>query len=123
MIVAVVSEEPGAEGPHDSSTIGLRKVDLKMLEKVEATGIPLVVVMLSGRPLIISDHIDKWDAFVAAWLPGTEGGDALADVLNGDVDFNGKLSFTWPKSVEQEPINIGDETYDPLYPYGAGLNY
>lgn len=118
-----MSEEPGAEGPHDSATLALRDVDEEMLANVEAAGVPLVVVVLSGRPLIVTDHVDKWNAFVAGWLPGTEGGDALADVLNGDVDFNGKLSFSWPKSVEQEPINIGDESYDPLYPYGAGLTY
>ena len=103
--------------------MALRSVDEEMLARVEAAGIPLVVIMLSGRPLIISDHIDKWDAFVAGWLPGSEGGDALADVLNGDVNFGGKLSFTWPRSVEQQPINIGDEEYDPLYPYGAGITY
>ena len=103
--------------------MALRSVDEKMLAKVEAAGIPLVVIMLSGRPLIISEHVDKWNAFVAGWLPGTEGGDAFADVLNGDVNFAGKLSFTWPKSVEQQPINVGDEEYDPLYPYGAGITY
>lgn len=80
----------------------------------------MVVITVSGRPLMISDHIKDWDAFVAAWLPGTEG-QGVADALFGDYDFTGKLSFTWPKRFEQIPMHPGDEEYDPLFPFGYGL--
>ena len=78
--------------------------------------------MVSGRPMIVSSNIGNWDAFVAAWLPGTEGA-GVADVLFGDYDFQGKLSFTWPRENYQIPINVGDSTYDPLYAFGYGLSY
>ena len=78
--------------------------------------------MLSGRPLIIEKHIDKWDGFVAAWLPGMAG-EGVADVLFGDYSPTGKLSFSWPRSIDQLPINEGDADYDPLFPLGYGLTY
>jgi len=78
----------------------------------------VVVILISGRPLIISDRIDKWDALVAAWLPGTEG-QGVADVIFGDVPFTGKLSFTWPVNTDQLPV--GREEGDPLFPFGFGL--
>jgi beta-glucosidase len=77
----------------------------------------LVVILISGRPLIVADYLDEWDAFVAAWLPGTEG-QGVADALFGDVPFSGKLPYTWPKSIEQLPHKQGD---DPLFPLGYGL--
>jgi len=83
---------------------------------------------LSGRPLWVNKEINSSDAFVAAWLPGSEGG-GIADVLftnpEGEVqyDFTGRLSFSWPKYVHQTVINLGDEGYDPLFPYGYGMNY
>jgi beta-glucosidase len=85
-------------------------------------GMPLVVVLLSGRPVIIDNVIDKADAFVAAWLPGTEG-HGVTDVLFGDFKPVGKLSFSWPRSMDQIPINVGDRNYDPLFKYGYGLSY
>ena len=81
----------------------------------------LTVVLVSGRPLIISEQIDDWDAVVAAWLPGTEG-DGVADVLFGDRPFSGKLPYTWPRSAKQLPFDF--ETLDPsepLFPFGFGL--
>ncbi len=72
-----------------------------------------MVVLLSGRPVIIDKVIDIADAFVAAWLPGTEGR-GVTDVLFGDFNFKGKLSFSWPRSMDQIPINVGDAGYDPL---------
>ena len=77
--------------------------------------------MITGRPMDISAIADKCDAIVAAWLPGTEGG-GIAEVLYGNYEFPGKLSASWPRSTAQEPVNVGDATYDPLYPYDYGLN-
>ena len=72
--------------------------------------------------MIISDILDNADAIIAAWYPGTEG-QGVADVLFGDYKPTGKLSFTWPKSMDQIPINVGDSNYEPLYKYGYGLSY
>jgi beta-glucosidase len=78
--------------------------------------------MYSGRPLVVTDVIENADAFMAAWLPGTEGA-GIADVLFGDYAPTGRLSMTWPRDVKQEPINVGDKDYDPLFPFGYGLTY
>ncbi len=80
----------------------------------------MVVILVSGRPLIINEALESSDAFVAAWLPGSEG-QGVADVLFGDYKFTGKLTHSWPKSMEQIPINVDDQNYDPLFPYGYGL--
>ena len=82
----------------------------------------MVTVLISGRPLLVTDQIDQSAAFVAAWLPGSEGR-GVAEVLFGDYDFAGKLGFSWPRSPSQIPIHVGDPGYDPLYPYGFGLHY
>ncbi|KAI3791637.1 hypothetical protein L2E82_05496 [Cichorium intybus] len=79
-----------------------------------------VVVLISGRPVVIEPYVSKMDALVAAWLPGTEG-QGVADVLFGDYGFMGKLARTWFKTVDQLPMNVGDPHYDPLYPFGYGL--
>lgn len=79
-----------------------------------------VVIVISGRPLVIQPYVDQIDALVAAWLPGTEG-QGVADVLFGDYGFTGKLSRTWFRTVEQLPMNVGDRHYDPLFPFGFGL--
>ncbi|MDP9203711.1 MAG: glycoside hydrolase family 3 C-terminal domain-containing protein, partial [Gemmatimonadota bacterium] len=71
-------------------------------------------------PMIINDALGRCDAFVAAWLPGTEG-QGVTDVLFGDYKPTGKLSFSWPRSMAQIPINVGDKNYDPLFKYGFGL--
>ncbi len=95
--------------------------DLQTIEDIGAKGIPVVAVLVSGRPLIINRELNAASAFVAAWLPGSEG-QGVADVLFGDCDFQGKLSFSWPKS-ENESVNRGDQPYQPLFPYGYGLSY
>ncbi len=77
-------------------------------------------VFLSGRPLWVNRHINAADAFVAAWLPGSEG-DGVADVLFGKADFKGKLPFSWPADAKGAPLNVGDPDYKPLYPFGFGL--
>ncbi|MEI7907351.1 MAG: glycoside hydrolase family 3 C-terminal domain-containing protein, partial [Bacteroidota bacterium] len=96
--------------------------DQAVINTMKAKGIPVVVILLSGRPMIINSSLEKADAFVAAWLPGTEG-QGVADVLFGDFNFTGKLPHSWPKNMQQVPINIGDKVYDPLFPYGFGLTY
>jgi len=122
LTIVVIGEDPYAEMFGDRKDLQLSDQDLKVVNTVKASGKPFVVVLFSGRPLIINSVLGAADAFVAAWLPGTEG-QGIADVLFGDVNFSGKLSFTWPKSMDQIPINIGDEQYDPLFPYGFGLTY
>jgi len=79
-----------------------------------------VVVVISGRPVLIKPYLAHIDALVAAWLPGTEG-QGVADALFGDYGFTGKLPRTWFKSVDQLPMNVGDPHYDPLFPFGFGL--
>ena len=78
--------------------------------------------MLSGRPLIINEHINNWDSFLAAWLPGMAG-EGIIDVLYGDYNPTGKLSFSWPKNITQLPIDVKDSNYDPLFGFGFGLGY
>ena len=79
-----------------------------------------VMVVVSGRPLVLTDQLIRMDALVAAWLPGSQG-EGVADVLFGKRPFTRRLSMTWPRSLEQEPINVGDRDYHPLFPYGYGL--
>jgi beta-glucosidase len=106
----------------DRTDLTLAPEDVAVVEDLKKAGIPVVVVLLSGRPVIIDKIIDQADAFVAAWLPGTEGR-GVTDVLFGDFNFKGKLSFSWPRSMDQIPINVGDRNYDPLFKYGYGLQY
>ena len=120
--VVVVGETPYAEYKGDRDDLSLAQEDVDAIAKVEAAGIPVVVVVLSGRPLILGKALDMADAVVAAWLPGTEG-QGVADVLFGDYKPTGKLPFTWPRSMDQIPINVGDARYDPLFAYGFGLTY
>lgn len=120
--IVVVGEEPYAEFLGDRDDLSLSSDDAALVEKLKAKGIHVVVVLLSGRPMIVNSTLEKSNAFVAAWLPGTEG-QGVADVLFGDFAPTGKLPHTWPKNMQQIPINAGDKTYDPLFPYGFGLTY
>lgn len=95
--------------------------DLEAIKTVKATGLPVVVILISGRPLLVNHEIEIADAFVAAWLPGSEAL-GITDVIFGDKDFSGKLSFSWPKQTHPT-INIGDRYYNPLFPHGFGLSY
>lgn len=122
LAVVVIGEPPYAEYEGDSADLALRPDDVRLVETVKATGVHVVTVLLSGRPLTIGPVLARSDALVAAWLPGTEGG-GVADVLLGTVKPTGMLPFTWPRTVAQVPINVGDATYDPLFPYGHGLTY
>lgn len=120
--VAVIGETPYAEMMGDRADLSLAPEDVAAVRNLKAAGIPVVVVLISGRPIILGDVLDQADALVAAWLPGTEG-DGVADVLFGDYRPTGKLAVTWPRSVDQIPINRGDARYDPLFPFGFGLTY
>ncbi|MFJ5995239.1 glycoside hydrolase family 3 N-terminal domain-containing protein [Streptomyces sp. NPDC092370] len=118
--VAVVGETPYAEMHGDRPDgMGLDQEDLQTLARLKASGVPVVVVLVSGRPLDIADRLPDWKALLAAWLPGTEGG-GVADVLFGDHAPTGKLPLTWMRSASQQPVNDGDGK-SPLFPYGHGL--
>ncbi|MEU8910336.1 glycoside hydrolase family 3 N-terminal domain-containing protein [Streptomyces mirabilis] len=120
--VAVVGETPYAEGKGDRPNgMGLDQEDLQTLARLKASGVPVVVVLVSGRPLDISAQLPDWKALLASWLPGTEGA-GVSDVLFGDYAPTGKLPVTWMKSASQEPINDGDSKA-ALFPYGYGLTY
>jgi beta-glucosidase len=117
--VVVVGETPYAEGKGDKTDLSLTADDIQTINNVKSAGIPMVVVLISGRPMIVTDQIKDSAAFVAAWLPGTEG-NGVSDVLFGGYDFTGKLPMSWPSSNAQIPVNEGDGK-TPLYPLGYGL--
>jgi beta-glucosidase len=121
-VVVVVGEEPYAEGAGDRTDLSLGQEDQGAIAVAKKAGVPLVVVLLSGRPMVVTEELAEADAFVAAWLPGTEGA-GVADVLFGDHKPTGKLPMSWPRSMAQIPINVGDRPYDPLFAYGYGLTY
>lgn len=120
--IVVAGETPYAEMNGDTADLHLAKEDVAAIMNVKKAGVPVAVVLISGRPMIITDVLSQVDAFIAAWLPGTEGR-GVADVLFGDYKPTGKLSYSWPRSMDQIPINIGDVKYDPLFPFGYGLSY
>jgi beta-glucosidase len=120
--IVVIGETPYAEGVGDSADLALAKEDVEAVQNMKAAGIPVVVVLYSGRPMIVGNVLDQASAFVAAWLPGTEG-EGLTDVLFGDFKPTGKLSFTWPRSADQIPMHKGDGKYDPLFPLDYGLSF
>ena len=122
IIIAVVGETPYAEMKGDSESLELSNKDKLLLERLIKTGKPIVLILISGRPMIITPYLEHVDALLAAWLPGTEGS-GVADLLFGDVSPTAKLSFSWPRDMSQIPINYGDKTYDPLFPLGYGLTY
>jgi beta-glucosidase len=120
--VVVVGELPYAEGMGDDGLLTLSEEDKATIAAVRRTRVPMVLVVISGRPLDLGEAFEEADAVVAVWHPGTEGG-GVADVLLGDYAPTGKLSMTWPKSADQEPINVGDDDYEPAFPFGFGLGY
>lgn len=120
--VAVIGETPYAEMQGDRSDLALDPGDVATVKALKKSGARVVVVLVTGRPMILDSILADADAIVAAWLPGTEGA-GVADVLFGDYKPTGKLSYTWPRSMAQLPINVGDAKYDPLFPFGFGLTY
>ena len=120
--IVVIGETPYAEMEGDRESLALDKKDLAAIDRIKKAGVPVVVIIVSGRPLIITDELEKWAGLIAAWLPGSEG-KGVTDVIFGDYNPTGRLSVSWPRSMEQIPINFGDSDYDPLFEYGFGLSY
>ncbi|SDZ96081.1 glycoside hydrolase family 3 protein [Microbulbifer marinus] len=127
--IVVFGEEPYAEWHGDLSSLEYQqttKTDLALLKKLREQGVPVVSVFLSGRPLWVNREMNASDAFVAAWLPGSEGA-GVADVLftgaNGEMryDFTGTLPFSWPHYVHQTVLNPYHDDYEPLFQLGYGL--
>jgi beta-glucosidase len=125
--IVVLAEQPYAEGVGDAADISLSEAESQLIADVKKQSRTVIVILISGRPRVITRQLPLADAWVAAWLPGTEGG-GIADVLFGEYPFTGKLSYSWPRSNEQLPINIhniGDKIGcdAPLFPFGYGLAY
>jgi beta-glucosidase len=127
--VVVFGENPYAEFQGDRQNVDYQPTgDLALIQRLRAAGVPVVSVFLSGRPLYVTPELNASNAFVAAWLPGSEG-EGVADVLfrgadgRPAFDFRGKLSFSWPRAPDQTPLNVGDANYNPLFPFGYGLTY
>jgi len=125
--IVVLAEEPYAEGVGDKADISLTESETKLMTQMQKQSKGVIVILLSGRPRVITKQLPLADAWIAAWLPGTEGG-GIADVLFGDYSFTGKTPYSWPRSNEQLPINInnvaGKTGCDaPLFPFGYGLAY
>lgn len=120
--VVVIGETPYAEGIGDRTDLSLAAEDVAAINEMNKAGIPVVVILVSGRPMIIEPVLSKCQAFVAAWLPGSEG-QGVADVLFGDYRPTGKLSFSFPRNMAQIPVNVGDKDYNPLFKYGFALSY
>jgi beta-glucosidase len=137
--IVVVGETPYSEGygdvggpgwafdpadagvPRPSQTMQLSAGDRTAIDRVCAAAARCVVIVVSGRPLILDPtQLSNMDALVEAWLPGSEG-EGVSDPLFGRTSYTGKLPVTWPRSLDQEPINVGDANYDPLFPFGWGL--
>ena len=129
-IILVLSEKPHAEMMGDS--VGLSLIDdtaytqnLTWINQVKNANIPVITIMLSSKPLLVTDYIDDFDAFVMAFLPGTEGA-GIADVLYGDYNFVGTLPYIYPRTVNQAAHTMLQPNYNPedyLFPYGFGLSY
>jgi beta-glucosidase len=119
--VVAIGERPYAEGHGDDAKLALDPKSVEVVRTVHAQGVPVVVVLMTGRPVLLGELPRLADALVAAWLPGSEA-TGITDVLFGDQDFSGKLPHSWPRSLDQLPINVGDASYDPQYAYGHGLS-
>lgn len=125
--IVVIAEQPYSEGVGDRADISLRDEENNLIDEMGKQSKTVVVILISGRPRVITDQLPLADVWVAAWLPGTEGG-GIADVLFGDTPFTGKLSYSWPRSNEQLPINVNNAANKkgcdaPLFPFGYGLRY
>lgn len=118
--VVVIGENPYAEGAGDKSDLRIEDNQVELIKSIKEKGVPVICIIVSGRPMIIGEILPYTDAVIAAWLPGTEA-TGIADILFGDYLPKGKLSYTWPRNMRQLPINFGDDDYNPLYEYKHGL--
>ncbi|WP_020208478.1 glycoside hydrolase family 3 protein [Gilvimarinus chinensis] len=129
--IVVWGESPYAEMQGDVQNLLYKESagrDWALLQKLKAEGIPVVSLFITGRPLWVNRELNASDAFVVIWQPGTEGagvGDVLFTTASGEIahPIKGKLTFSWPRTPDQGPLNVGDTDYDPLFPYGFGLTY
>ncbi|MCB8943359.1 MAG: glycoside hydrolase family 3 protein [Ardenticatenaceae bacterium] len=120
--IVVIAEPPYAEGEGDKNDLSLTADQVALIHKVRPHCDKLLLIIYSGRPLIITEQVDLCDAVVAAWLPGSEGA-AISEVLFGDVPFTGKLAYTWPRSMAQVPLSaLAASGEPPLFPFGYGLS-
>jgi beta-glucosidase len=119
--IAIIGERPYAEFQGDRTDLTLATEDVAVVDRLKSSGVPVIAILVSGRPLVIDAILGKADAIVAAWLPGTEGS-GVADVLFGDHKPTGRLSFTWPRG-DSTSFARGDAGYQTLFPFGHGLNY
>jgi beta-glucosidase len=124
-VVVAVGESPYAETPGDDATPELTSAQAKLVDDLKATGKPVIVIVVAGRPLVMNPQLDEADASLMAFLPGSEGGAAVADALFGKVNPSGRLPVSWPKASSQLPLayNERGKPYDPRYPFGHGLSY
>jgi beta-glucosidase len=125
--IVVLAEKPYAEGVGDRADLTLTEGEVELLENTKKQSRSIIVILLSGRPRVITEQLPLADAWVAAWWPGTEG-TGIADVLFGDYPFTGKTAFSWPRTNEQLPINVNNAVHKtgcdaPLFPFGYGLTY
>jgi beta-glucosidase len=120
--VVVIGETPYAEGRGDRAELSLAAEDVAAIDNLNRAGVPVVAILVAGRPLLIEPVLSKCRALIAAWLPGTEG-QGVADVLFGDYRPTGKLSMTFPRSMADALSNVGDKSYHPLFKHGYGLSY
>ena len=125
--IVVLAEKPYAEGVGDLADLSLTDSEVQLIENTKKQSRSMIVILLSGRPRVITEQLPMAEAWVAAWWPGTEGA-GIADVLFGDYPFSGKTAYSWPRTNEQLPINV-NSTLDktgcdaPLFPFGYGLTY
>jgi beta-glucosidase len=124
-VVVAVGESPYAEGQGDDDTPALPPSQARLVDELKATGKPVIVVVIAGRPLVMNEQLDEANAALMAFLPGAEGGTAIADALFGRYNPSGRLTVSWPKSIDQFPLayNEAGAAYDPRYPFGYGLSY
>jgi beta-glucosidase len=133
-VIVVLAENPYSEGAGDQNAPSLitgnahpdNAAALEIAQQAQAAGKNVVGILLSGRPLLLNDHMTNFDSFIAAWLPGSEGGYGISDVIFGDYNFTGTLSYTWPMTALDMNASSVESGYDPedyLYPYGYGLTY
>lgn len=118
--IVVVGESPYCESGGDSKDLIIPFNGSELISFV-ADRVPTLVILISGRPMYLEPSLlGKIDAFVAAWLPGTEGA-GVTDAIFGDHEFQGRLPMSWFRSIDQLPLNPGENAYDPLFPVGFGL--
>jgi beta-glucosidase len=125
VIVAAVGESPYAETPGDDETPELSPAQAALVDALAATGKPVVIVVMAGRPLVMNAQLDEARSALMAFWPGTEGGAAVADALFGKANPSGRLPVSWPRSSAQLPLAFNEpgKPYDPRYPFGHGLSY